>query len=40
MLLREETVMLARAKLRVRIDKTEFSDLVQALLEAWPASPE
>jgi hypothetical protein len=40
MLLKEETVELALAKLKARKDKTDFSDLVQALLEAWIATPE
>jgi len=34
-LLQEETVKQAHRKLRLRGDRTDFSDLMQALLEAW-----
>ena len=39
-LLKEETVALAQRKLQARGDKTDFSDLMQALLEAWVQTPE
>jgi hypothetical protein len=34
-LLKEETIALATERLRTRGDRTDFSDLMQALLEAW-----
>ena len=39
-LLKEETIALASERLRTRGDRTDFSDLMQALLEAWLEVPE
>jgi hypothetical protein len=39
-LLREESVGRAQERLRRRGDKTDFSDLMQAILDAWLAAPE
>jgi hypothetical protein len=39
-LLREETVTLTQRKLQARGDKTDCSDLMEALLEAWLGAPE
>jgi hypothetical protein len=39
-LLKDESVNLAKERLRARGDRTDFSDLVQALLEAWLATSE
>jgi hypothetical protein len=38
--LKIETIQSASERLRRRGDKTDFSDLLQALLEAWLAMPE
>jgi hypothetical protein len=38
--LKKETIRLANERLSRRPDKTDFSDLLQALLEAWLAAPE
>jgi hypothetical protein len=38
--LRKETIQSASERLSRRGDKTDFSDLLQALLVAWLASPE
>jgi hypothetical protein len=38
-LLKEESVYRATERLKRRGDKTDFSDLVQALLDAWLDSP-
>ena len=34
-LLKEESIARANARLKTRADRTDFSDLMQALLEAW-----
>jgi len=39
-LLKEESVRQAMDRLKQRNDRTDFSDLVQALLEAWLHTPE
>jgi hypothetical protein len=39
-LLKEESINHAQERLRRRGDKTDFSDLMQALLDAWLATPE
>lgn len=39
-LLKEENVSRAQERLKRRGDKTDFSDLMQAILGAWLASPE
>ena len=39
-LLREESIARAQEKIKARGDKTDFSDLMQALLEAWLQTPE
>jgi Mrp family chromosome partitioning ATPase len=39
-LLKEESVARASERLKRRNDRTDFSDLVQALLEAWLETPE
>jgi hypothetical protein len=39
-LLKKETVMRAQERLKARGDKTDFSDLMQTLLEAWLQTPE
>jgi hypothetical protein len=39
-LLKEESIARATERLRARSDKTDFSDLMQALLEAWLQTPE
>jgi len=39
-LLKEESVRGAQERLRKRGDSTDFSDLMQALLEAWLITPE
>jgi len=38
-LLKEESVCRANEKLKRRGDRTDFSDLMQALLDAWLHSP-
>lgn len=38
--LKKETIERAAERLKRRNDKTDFSDLVQALLEAWLQTPE
>ena len=40
MLLGEESMDRATMRLKQRGDKTDFSDLMQALLEAWLQTPE
>jgi hypothetical protein len=39
-LLREESILRATERLKRRNDRTDFSDLMQALLEAWLDTPE
>jgi hypothetical protein len=39
-LLKEESVAQATARLARRGDRTDFSDLMQALLEAWLGTPD
>jgi len=39
-LLKEETVAPAQQELKARGEKTDFSDLVQALLDAWVKTPD
>jgi hypothetical protein len=39
-LLKEETIALATERLRTLGDRTDFSDLIQVLLEAWLQTPE
>jgi hypothetical protein len=39
-LLKEDSVDLAIDRLKLRRDRTDFSDLMQALLEAWLAAPD
>ena len=39
-LLKEESIAQATARLARRGDKTDFSDLMQALLEAWLSTPD
>jgi len=38
-LLKDDSVSLAKERLRGRGDRTDFSDLMQALLEAWLGPP-
>jgi hypothetical protein len=38
--LKTESVAKANARLAARTDKTDFSDLIQALLDAWLFTPE
>jgi hypothetical protein len=38
-LLKEESILRATERLRRRNDRTDFSDLMQALLEAWLDTP-
>lgn len=40
MLLKEQGVQRAVERLKRRNDRTDFSDLIQALLEAWLAAVE
>jgi hypothetical protein len=39
-LLKEESINRAHERLRRRGDRTDFSDLMQALLERWLATPD
>lgn len=39
-LLKEGSIDAANVRLKARGDRTDFSDLMQALLEAWLATPE
>jgi hypothetical protein len=39
-LLKEESINRANERLRRRGDSTDFSDLMQAILDAWLATPE